>query len=137
VTFEQRALPSRPDVVAPDGSEVRILCSLPAGSLIHFTLGAGECSVAVRHRTVDEIWYFLSGTGDVWRRRGPVESVVPAQAGLSLTIPQGTEFQFRASSAGSLVAIAVTMPPWPGDGEAIAVSGCWPPTLAPGPGLTK
>jgi mannose-6-phosphate isomerase-like protein (cupin superfamily) len=124
-------------VVAPDGSDVRILCSVPAGSLIHFTLGADECSVAVRHRTVDEIWYFLTGAGEVWRKQGPVESVVPARPGLSLTIPRGTEFQFRASSDGSLVAIAITMPPWPGAGEAVAVPGRWPATVAPGPGLAQ
>jgi mannose-6-phosphate isomerase-like protein (cupin superfamily) len=46
----------------------------------------------------------------------------------------GTRFQFRATD--DLDVYAVTMPPWPGDGEAIRVDGPWTPTLRPGPGLS-
>ena len=53
--------PLEPDVVAPDGSEVRLLLGLKGGSLAHFQLSPGEVSVAVRHRTVEEIWFFLAG----------------------------------------------------------------------------
>jgi len=135
VVFEERQLPSNRDVVAPDGSDVRVLCALAGGSLVHITLGAGQCSVPVRHRTVEEIWYFLAGTGEMWREQGSVETVVPTEPGLSLTIPRGTRFQFRAGRDAPLVAVGFTMPPWPGDGEAIAVPGRWSPTVAPGPGL--
>ena len=137
MAFEERQLPSNRDTVAPDGSDVRILCALAGGSLVHITLDAGQCSVAVRHRTVEEIWYFLSGTGEMWRGRGSVESVVSTEPGLSLTIPRDTRFQFRAGPDAPLVAVGFTAPPWPGDGEAIAVTGRWPPTVAPGPGLAN
>jgi mannose-6-phosphate isomerase-like protein (cupin superfamily) len=85
-------------------------------------------SKAVAHRTVEEIWYFLTGQGQMWRSQNNREGVVPVEAGVCLTIPLGTGFQFRAFGHVSLSAIGVTMPPWPGDDEAYEVEGVWPPT---------
>jgi mannose-6-phosphate isomerase-like protein (cupin superfamily) len=101
--------------------------------MAHFELAAGETSVAVRHRTVEELWYFVGGRGEMWRR-GPdgEELVVTVAAGVCIDIPLGTTFQFRASSDGPLSAIGATMPPWPGDGEAIRADGPWEPTVSPG-----
>jgi len=48
--------------------------------------------------------------------------------GVALTIPLGTRFQFRTTGREALTAVAVTMPPWPGDDEAVAVDGPWTPT---------
>jgi len=46
--------------------------------------------------------------------------------GLSLSIPIGTVFQFRnTSEEDPLEAVAVTMPPWPGEAEAMIVPGKW------------
>jgi mannose-6-phosphate isomerase-like protein (cupin superfamily) len=42
-----------------------------------------------------------------------------------VTIPLGTHFQFRSLGNEPLAAVAVTMPPWPGDGEAYEVAGPW------------
>ena len=53
--FETKRLPAAPTAVAPDGSDVRVLLELRGGGLAHFELGPGETSVAVRHRTVEEI----------------------------------------------------------------------------------
>jgi mannose-6-phosphate isomerase-like protein (cupin superfamily) len=125
---ETMQLPSEPDAVAPDGSDVRVLLGLGAGGMAHFELAAGETSAAVAHRTVEEIWYVLSGRGEMWRQLGHVESVVALEAGVCLTIPLGTRFQFRALGEAPLVAVGVTMPPWPGDGEAFVVDGPWAPT---------
>ena len=44
--------------------------------------------------------------------------------GESLTIPVGTSFQFRSTGAEPLTVVAITMPPWAGDQEAEAVTGC-------------
>ena len=55
------------DVIAPDGCEVRILAQTRRGSMAHFALGPGQVSRAVAHRTVEEVWYFLSGQGRMWR----------------------------------------------------------------------
>ena len=65
--FATRALPAEPDDVAPDGSDVRLLARLSGGSMAHFELAAGKVSAAVTHRTVEEIWYVLAGSGEMWR----------------------------------------------------------------------
>ncbi len=122
-------LSDAPLVVAPDGSEVRVLVALGGGSMAHFTLAAGQCSIAVRHRTVEELWYVVEGSGEMWRRNGDDERTTELRAGVSLTIPVGTAFQFRASAGSPLRIVGVTMPPWPGDGEAIVTDGPWEPTV--------
>lgn len=134
MTFETRQLPVDADVIAPDGSEVRLLPALAGGGMAHFALRPGAVSVPVRHRTVEEIWFFLSGHGEMWRRQDNRETVEQVRPGTAITIPLGTSFQFRSTSADPLTAVAVTMPPWPGPGEAqILDEGRWPPTVTPGP----
>jgi mannose-6-phosphate isomerase-like protein (cupin superfamily) len=128
--FTTKALPSAPDAVAPDGSDVRILAALSGGGMAHFELAAGRTSLAVAHRTVEEIWFVLSGAGEMWRSHGATEEITPLIAGVCLTIPLGTRFQFRASGDEPLRVVAVTMPPWPGDGEADRVDGPWSATPA-------
>ena len=117
------------DAIAPDGCEVRILAQTPRGSMAHFALGPGQVSRAVAHRTVEEVWYFLAGRGRMWRRYGDEESIVEVAPGVSLSIPLGTRFQLRNDGAEPLAAVAVTMPPWPGDAEAYFVDGRWPATV--------
>jgi mannose-6-phosphate isomerase-like protein (cupin superfamily) len=126
--FETKMLPVERDVVAPDRSDVRVLLALRGGGMAHFTLAAGHVSVPVAHRTVEEIWFVLSGRGQIWRKHGNDESIVELTPGVCLTIPLGTRFQFRAGAGETLAALAVTMPPWPGDGEAYEVPGVWAPT---------
>jgi len=123
-------LPVQRDVVAPDGSDVRVLLQLADGGMAHFELAPGQTSKAVVHRTVKEIWYFLSGRGQMWRQHNGQAQVVDVCPGVCLTIPLGTRFQFRSLGDEPLAAIGVTMPPWPGDGEAIVVPGEWQPTVA-------
>jgi len=127
--FSTKYLPDTPDAIAPDGSNVRVLLELAAGSMAHFELAPGETSGAVTHRTVEEIWYFLSGCGEMWRRQGQSEKVIPVHAGICITIPLGTHFQFRAFGEEPLAAIAVTMPPWSGECEAYPVEGKWEATV--------
>jgi mannose-6-phosphate isomerase-like protein (cupin superfamily) len=99
---------------------------LAGGSLAHFALPPGRVSRAVRHRTVEELWYFVGGRGQMWRRdAGGRESVVDVEAGVSLDIPLGTAFQFRSTGEEPLAAVGTTMPPWPGDDEAVFVDGIW------------
>ncbi len=125
--FETKRLPERPDVTAPDGSDVRVLLGLKGGTAAHFELAPGLTSQAVAHRTVEEIWYFVSGRGEMWRSQGGVEETVAVGPGVCLTIPLGTRFQFRSFGPEPLAAVGVTMPPWPGAGEAVAVEGRWAP----------
>jgi mannose-6-phosphate isomerase-like protein (cupin superfamily) len=120
-----KALGEAADVIAPDGCEVRILASTSRGSMAHFTLGPGEVARAVVHRTVEEVWYFLAGQGRMWRRYGEREDIVEVAPGVSLSIPLGTRFQLRNDGHAPLAAVAVTMPPWPGEDEAEFVDGGW------------
>ena len=127
-------------IVAPDGSEVRLLLTDAHGatrcSAVEVTIAPGEASRPVRHRTVEEVWYVLEGSGEVWRcppnapgssSAAPV-SVVPGDA---LTIPTGWAFQFRAGAEAALRFLCVTIPAWPGMDEAVDVGegGHWPATL--------
>jgi mannose-6-phosphate isomerase-like protein (cupin superfamily) len=128
-SFETRMLPAASDVLAPDGSEVRILLALKGGSMAHFRLPAGKISRAVRHQTVEEIWYVVAGHGQMWRSGGGQDETVAVSPGLCLTIPVGTAFQFRAGTDAALEAVAITMPPWPGENEAVMAEGLWPPTV--------
>jgi mannose-6-phosphate isomerase-like protein (cupin superfamily) len=132
--FETSRLALFPDAIAPDGSQVRLLLRLAGGSLAQFILPTGQTSVPAAHRTVEEIWYFTGGHGEMWRRLGEQEETVCVEAGVSITIPVGTRFQFRSLGEEPLVAIGVTMPPWPGPGETRDVEGPWRSTVPAGSG---
>jgi mannose-6-phosphate isomerase-like protein (cupin superfamily) len=126
--FRSMRLPKARDVVATDGSDVRILLGLAGGTMAHFQLAPGATSSAVTHRTVEEIWFFLSGRGEMWLKQEGREEIVRLERDVCLTIPLGTDFQFRSLDAEPLAAVSVTIPPWPGDGEAVVVRGKWEPT---------
>jgi mannose-6-phosphate isomerase-like protein (cupin superfamily) len=121
--FAELHLADAPTVTAPDGSDVHVLLARSGGSMAVFVLEPGHVSAAVAHRTVDEIWFVLDGRGEMWRRNGREERVVALSAGLCLTIPAGTAFQFRVAADERLRVVAVTMPPWPGPDEATPVAG--------------
>ena len=126
--FETKRIGSAPDVTAPDGSEVRVLCQLSRGGVAVFSLPPNAVSKAVAHRTVEEVWYIISGTGRMWRKLGEQEETLDLRPGLSLTIPTGAHFQFRCDGDERLDVIGATMPPWPGESEAYFVKGAWQPT---------
>jgi mannose-6-phosphate isomerase-like protein (cupin superfamily) len=120
-----RQISENPDVIAPDGSEVRLLAGVSRGSMAQFTLPAGKISIAVAHRTVEEVWFFSHGKGRIWRKNEKAEEIIQITPGLSISIPVGTHFQFRNDGVEPLTAIGTTMPPWPGMDEAYAVIGIW------------
>ena len=124
--FATLALPAERTVVAPDGSDVRVLLGLSAGTMAHFELPAGTTSAAVVHRSVEEVWFVVGGRGEIWRKQGEREETVALTPGTCLTIPLGTHFQFRASAAEAVAILGITMPPWPGADEAMVVPGPWP-----------
>jgi len=129
-SFASIRLPVERTEVAPDGSDVRVLLILRGGGMAHFQLGSGETSKATTHRTVEEIWFFLTGRGEMWRELEGKAEIVEISPGLCLTIPLGTRFQFRSVDDEPLSALGVTMPPWPGEGEAILVDGPWQSTVS-------
>ena len=126
--WQHRALAAPMDARAPDGSEIRLLASGTRGSMAHCTLPPGQTTLAVRHRTVEEVWYVLGGEGELWRGEGGAERVDVLRPGISVDIPLGTHFQFRAAGEEPLCLLIVTMPPWPGEQEALRVPDHWPPS---------
>jgi hypothetical protein len=64
----------------------------------------------------------------MWRELKGHEEIVELAAGVSLSIPVGTRFQFRCDGAETLVAVGTTMPPWPSANEAYFAEGPWAPT---------
>jgi mannose-6-phosphate isomerase-like protein (cupin superfamily) len=129
MTFETQRIAGAPDAIAPDGAEVRVLCGLSRGGLAVFSLRSQAVSKAVAHRTVEEIWYVISGRGRIWRKLGQREEIDEIDAGVSLNLPTGTHFQFRCDSPEPLTVLGATMPPWPGADEAYLVEGVWEANL--------
>ena len=131
--MDTKKLPADCTVLAPDGSEIRELVAVKGASMVHCTLPSdihcalpiGTASMAVAHRTVEEVWYFIQGQGQVWRKNETAESVVEVEPGMSLSIETGTHFQFRNTGDEDLCFIIVTMPPWPGEQEAVRVDNYW------------
>ncbi len=123
--FETKRLSLTVDAIAPDGSEVRVLCSGMRGSMAHFSLPRGQASQAVAHHGIEEAWYFLTGRGRFWRKQGADEETIEVVEGVSIIIPAGTHFQFRNDGNKALTAIGVSMPPWSGGDEAYPVEGVW------------
>ena len=124
--FVTTQLPAGYNYLAPDGSEIRLLSDARSGGSVHCMLPAAGISKAVRHQTVEEIWYCLSGSGQLWRKLGDAEETTDLEGGVSLTIPVGAHFQFRNTGADPLCLLIVTMPPWPGAAEAVRVPDHWP-----------
>jgi mannose-6-phosphate isomerase-like protein (cupin superfamily) len=130
--FETKTLPAKPDALAPDGSEVRVLLSIPdRGGLAEFRLRPGQVSKLVTHRTVDEIWYIIRGKGQLWRSQwNGNKETVELEPGVCVTIPLGTHFQFRAAPDEQLQILGATMPGWPNDREeAVRTEDKWEPNV--------
>jgi mannose-6-phosphate isomerase-like protein (cupin superfamily) len=123
--FVTKQLSADYDYHAPDGSEIRLLPWVRGGSLAHCTLPPGKTTQAVLHHNVEELWYCISGAGQIWRKLGDLEQVVDLDAGSSVTLPTGMRFQFRATGSAPLCILIATMPPWPSKEEAVAVDGHW------------
>ena len=123
-------LPDEPDVIAPDGSEIRFLASEnEQSSMVHALLHPGSTTQAVQHRTVVESWLCVAGVGELWRASSSDESVIKLRMGVECEIPLGTRFQFRATGDSSLEIVIITTPPWPGEREAVPCEGKWEPTV--------
>ena len=116
------SLPETYDYLAPDGAQIRLLLENHQGGVAHCVLEAGAVSKAVKHKTVSEFWYVLSGEGELWRKKDQEAVVVKLAAGVCIDIPQGAAFQYRAAAEQDLAFLCVTMPPWPGAEESVDVA---------------
>ncbi|MDU8945116.1 cupin domain-containing protein [Ovoidimarina sediminis] len=127
--MKETVLPDTPDARSPAGAEIRFIMDGPAGNMIHSTVPPGQVNRATIHATVSEFWHVLDGAGEIWRRDGAEERITPLTPGVSIDIPVGTAFQYRAAAGVPLRFICITMPPWPGDHEATHLDGPWVPTV--------
>ena len=131
--LETRRLSEEPDAVAPDGSEIRLLSvGLRGGSMVHARVHPGGVTRPVRHRTVEEIWVCIAGRGRMWRRTAEGEGdgeITDLEPGVGVSIPARTRFQFRCDGPDALEVVIATVPPWPGDEEAVGCEGPWAPTV--------
>jgi|GEM_PF-2592471 len=123
-------LPKKYNYLAPDDSQTRLLGKSSRGNMAHFTLPPHTTSKAIHQRSVQELWYFLSGTGQVWLKYKGKSEIYKVSGGSSLTLPNDIDFQFRnLSNTKNLVFLDVTMPPWPGDSVISYIKGPWKPTI--------
>ncbi len=124
-----RCLSEDADEIAPDGAEVRLLATTDRASMAHFRIQPGQVTRAVKHRGIDELWYVTSGDGELWLQDRGVEEGRQhvLQTGLSIAIRTGASFQCRNNAETVLDIVAVQVPPWSGDAEAIIVAGPFDP----------
>ena len=113
------------DALAPDGSQIHPLARGERASLCQCVLPPHTTSRAIQHKSVEEIWWILSGAAQVWREGFNDGKPIDVNAGTSLVIPPQTAFQYRNISATSLKIAITTSPPWPGDTEAVTATGPW------------
>jgi len=123
--FNNKSLTAAYDYLAPDKSEIRLLVEFDGGGICHCTLPVGKVSTAVKHKTVNEIWYCLSGEGEIWQQKNEEDEIRKFSVNDSFTIPLGNSFQFRNTGAVPLCILIVTIPKWPGADEAEITNGNW------------
>lgn len=114
-----------PDTIAPDGAETRMLAQGVRGSLSDYFLPPGRIGPATYHQTVEELWYFTGGIGQLWLRRKDSVEIREVRLGMAVFIEVGTHFQLRALGPQPLRFVIVTMPPWPGYDESVNIEGHW------------
>ncbi|MEV4264577.1 hypothetical protein [Kribbella sp. NPDC049584] len=109
---------------APDGSHILTMGEGPAGGVAICILKPGGVSRPVRHRTVEEIWYVVNGSGQISRRHGTLNPWIDdLSPGTAVDIGTGLTFQFRSSGTEPLRVVILTLPRWPGADESIDEPG--------------
>ena len=115
-------LPSEANYLAPDGLEVYLGAETNnAGDagIARFEAPVGFVSLAVTHKTVDEIWYCISGEGIIAVKDNALEKwkEVSLRPGVSVSLPLGVHFQTKNTGKDKLVILGTTTPRWPNDPE--------------------
>ena len=117
------------DYLAPDQSEIRLFPNLDGQGLAHCLLPISGVSKAMKHKTVNEIWEFVKGRGELWLKpEGDPEAqekIIAVSPGVRVDVPVGAHFQFRNTDKEALEFLVVTEPVWPGPEDAVPVPGHW------------
>ena len=107
------------------GCEIRHLIKVNNGELYHCTLSPFKVSLATQHRTIEEIWFFISGHGQIWRCMDDAEELLDVAAGFCIAINPGVSFQIRNLGSEPLCFLVSSLPSWPGDEESVKTNGYW------------
>lgn len=128
--WQTKELSRRYEKLAVDNTEIRTLFSTEAASVVHCTLPPRATSVATRNIGTNEIWYFITGQGELWRRQEGTgeEETVRVGPGTALTMPANVGFEFRNCSEEPLTFLCVVMPPWPGEHVNVVIESPWQPS---------
>ncbi len=107
-------------------SEIGLLPTVKRDGLCYWTLPPGKTSRPGTHHSIEEIWCFLEGQGQVWLQQTASGEEVDVFPGVCLTIPPKTHFQLRNTGSKPLCFLITTRPPWPGAQEWVKIEDHWP-----------
>lgn len=111
--MQVRSLESATPFVTADGSVIRSLLdrtnsSVAQQSLAEATIAAGEATERHYHRVLEELYYVVSGRGDM-ELDGEHHEVGPGDA---ILIPPGAWHQLRANQGGEIKILCCCAPPY-------------------------
>lgn len=111
--MEIRSLALATPFVTTDGSTIRSLLDLSNApvanqSLAEATIAPGESTIRHHHRVSEEIYYLVSGTGEM-----EIDGErVPVAVGDAILIPPGAWHQITATGDEPLRLLCACAPPW-------------------------
>jgi mannose-6-phosphate isomerase-like protein (cupin superfamily) len=111
--------------VADDGTKLEFLLQTPRGNNYLCKLGPRFVTNAAIAVDVEEIWFFLEGSGVFWLKVDNTEHFFDFGPGTSIYVPQGASLQVRNDTDAQVLAHVTTMPPWPGQSAARLTRGPW------------
>ena len=115
-----------PDEIAPDGSLIYWLRRNEYASTCLCVLPPGHQSLPARHPRLQELWYVMSGQGQLYRSSANGGLPVALRAGVGVSIAAGEVFQFCAHRDSALTIHITTTPPWAGEHDVeTGLTGYW------------
>jgi mannose-6-phosphate isomerase-like protein (cupin superfamily) len=126
VEFARHVLADAPDAGSPGGGEeFRYILSSPRGDLTHAVCQAGAVAPTHELPALDEAYFVLAGTGEIWRRYQDREGITPLSPGRFVWMPAGCLFQYRANRGSSLVFLVAVIPSWRPELVHVVDGGPW------------
>jgi mannose-6-phosphate isomerase-like protein (cupin superfamily) len=125
--WETAEVPLEPSYTSPSGkTEIRMLPNLPSGEITHATIGARETSNPAYLDSLQEFFFVLTGSGELWRSAGSAAELVELRPNRCVSIPPTVNFQYR-SNENPITFLVVVAPRWSADHWHEAKEGLWDP----------
>lgn len=126
MNFTRKVLTGPPDFLSPGGgAEIRYILNSKGGDLTHAVCPAGEVAPTHELPELDEGYFILGGSGEIWRRYQGRDGIIALRPGTFVWMPRGTQFQYRANQGLSLVFLVVVLPSWRRELFNIVDTGPW------------